>query len=134
MSTRSEKAVAYKMSGMNCAQSVALAFSDMVDMDEAQIAALTQTFGVGIGATMEGTCGAIVGANIMLGLIDQDDTRPNNMKKAKELLLRFKEQNKSVTCRDLKGIGTGVVLRECNDCVADAALFLEEILAAEGKL
>ncbi len=133
MSARSDKAVEYKRSGMNCAQSAALAFADMVDMDEAEIAAMTQTFGVGIGATMEGTCGAVVGANIMLGLIDKDDTRPNNMKKAKEMLLRFKEQNKAVTCRNLKGIDTGVVLRECNDCVADAVLFLEDILEAEGK-
>ncbi len=130
MSARSDKAVEYKKNGMNCAQSVALAFADLVDLDEKTIASMTQTFGVGIGATMEGTCGAIIGANVMLGLIRREDPRSENMKKAKKHLLRFQEQNKSVTCKELKGMGTGVVLRECNDCVADAVLFLEEILDA----
>ena len=31
-------------------------------------------------------------------------------------------------CKMLKGVGTGVVLRQCNGCVADAAEFLEEQL------
>ena len=31
-------------------------------------------------------------------------------------------------CKLLKGVGTKVVLRECTDCVADAAEFLEEEL------
>jgi bacterioferritin-associated ferredoxin len=31
----------------------------------------------------------------------------------------------------LKGVGTKVVLRECPDCVADAAEFLEEQLNQE---
>ncbi len=128
MSKRADKAVEYKVSGMNCAQAVALAFSDLVDMDEQTIAALTQTFGAGIGASMEGTCGAIVGANTMLGLIMNEDGRPANMKRAKKLILRFKEQNKATICKELKGIGTGVVLRDCNDCVRDAAEFLEDIL------
>ncbi len=30
--------------------------------------------------------------------------------------------------RELKGIGTGCPLRQCEDCVADAAEFLEEAL------
>ncbi len=128
MATRAEKAVEYKMSGMNCAQSVALAFSDLVDLDDETIAAMNQGFGVGIGASMEGTCGAIVGAINMLGLIMKNDPRPENMKRAKEIITKFMEQNKAVTCKDLKGIETGVVLRPCNDCVADAAKLLEEVL------
>ncbi len=128
MSTRADKAVEYKKSGMNCAQSVALAFSDLVDLDPETIAAMTQTFGVGIGASMEGTCGAIVGAGMMLGLIRKEAGRPENMKMARQLIMKFKEQNNSVVCKDLKGIETGKVLRPCNDCVADAAGFLEELL------
>ena len=31
-------------------------------------------------------------------------------------------------CRELKGIGTGIVLRPCRGCVEDAAEILEEIL------
>ncbi len=128
MATRAEIAVENKMNGMNCAQAVACAFADKVDIDKETLLALTQTFGVGIGATMEGTCGAIVGANVILGLAGKDDTRPVNMKKAGELLRTFQAQNGAVTCKELKGIGTGVVLRECNDCVADAANFLEKLI------
>ena len=43
----------------------------------------------------------------------------------------FEERNKSVTCKDLKGVETGVVLRSCPDCVRDAAEFLADILAEE---
>ncbi len=129
MSSRADKAVEYKMSGMNCAQSVALAFRDLVDVDEATLAAMTQGFGVGIGASMEGTCGAIVGAVNMLGLIRKADPRPENMKRAREIITKFKEQNKATICKDLKGVETGVVLRECNDCVRDAAEFLENMLS-----
>ncbi len=128
MSERAEQAVQNKKNGMNCAQAVACAFADKVDVDEETLLALTQTFGVGIGATMEGTCGAIVGANIILGLAGKDAGRPENMKKAGSLLREFQAQNQAVTCRELKGIGTGVVLRECNDCVRDAAEMLERYL------
>ena len=31
-------------------------------------------------------------------------------------------------CKQLKGVGTKIVLRECPDCVADAAEFLEKEL------
>ena len=53
------------------------------------------------------------------------------LKNAREIVSRFKERNKSVTCKDLKGVETGVVLRSCPDCVRDAAEFLEDILAEE---
>ncbi len=128
MSTRSERAVEYKKNGMNCAQSVALAFQDLTDLDETTVAALTQGFGVGIGASMEGTCGAIIGAVNMLGLIRKEDPRSENMKRAKRIISDFQKQNQSVICKELKGIGTGKVLRECNDCVKDAAELLEQVL------
>ncbi len=51
MSIRADKAVEYKKSGMNCAQSVALAYSDLTDLDPETIAAMTQTFGMEIGAS-----------------------------------------------------------------------------------
>ncbi len=128
MSTRAEKAVENKRNGMNCAQAVACAFADVVDVDTETLLAMTQTFGVGIGATMEGTCGAVVGANVILGLAGKDASRAENMKKAGSLLREFKAQNQSVICKELKGIGTGIVLRECNDCVKDAAEMLETYL------
>ncbi len=125
--TRAELAVENKRQGMNCAQAVACAFEDMVDVDQDTLLAMTQAFGVGIGATMEGTCGAIVGASMIIGFAEKEG-RPVAMQKAGNLLKEFKDQNKAVTCRELKGIDTGIVLRECNDCVKDAAEILDRYL------
>ncbi len=130
--TRAEMAVNNKMNGMNCAQAVASAFSDYAGVTEDNILAMTQALGVGIGATMEGTCGALTGASMILGLAGKEESRAENMKKAGSLIRKFKEQNSSVTCKELKGIETGVMLRSCNDCVKDAAEMLESILENNG--
>ena len=50
------------------------------------------------------------------------------MQSARRIISRFKEQNGTVICKELKGIADGVVRRECIDCVKDAALFLEDEL------
>ena len=92
------------------------------------MAAITQSLGVGIGATMEGTCGAITGASIVVGLHNKDKKASAAMKDAKSIVTKFKERNTEITCKALKGVGTGKVLRSCNDCVRDAAEFLEQIL------
>lgn len=80
---------------------------------------------------MEGTCGAIVGAGIILGLATQD--KEKSVKGMRQIMDKFKQRNGATQCKLLKGVGTGKVLRECPLCVADASEFLEEILEKEGK-
>ncbi len=80
---------------------------------------------------MEGTCGAIVGAGIILGLATQDKAK--SVKGMRQIMDKFKQRNGATQCKLLKGVGTGKVLRECPLCVADASEFLEEILEKEGK-
>ena len=136
MESRIEKAVQNKNNGYNCAQAVACSYCDIVGMDEETMYKVTEALGAGMGG-MEGTCGAISGACIVLGLKNSSGTpkmpqsKAVTLKKAREIVSRFKERNKSVTCKDLKGVETGVVLRSCPDCVRDAAEFLEDILAEE---
>ena len=77
-------------------------------------------FGGGMG-NMEGTCGALVGAGLVLGLVNKD-------KVMRQIMTKFQERNGATQCKLLKGVGTKVVLRECPNCVADAAEFLEEQL------
>jgi C_GCAxxG_C_C family probable redox protein len=125
MANRIEDAVNKKMSGYNCAQAVACAFKDYVDVSEDELKKITQGFAVGMG-TMEGSCGAIVGAAVILGLVN--DNPAKTFKDVKGIMSQFKESNGSVICKELKGIETGKVLRECNDCVGDAARMLQEIL------
>jgi len=75
---------------------------------------------------MEGTCGALVGAGITLGMFTKD--RAKSMKGMKQMMAQFQQRNGATQCKLLKGVGTKVVLRECPDCVADAAEFLEELI------
>jgi hypothetical protein len=52
-----------------------------------------------------------------------------------QIMNRFQERNGATQCKLLMGIDTGTPLRDCNDCVADASEFLEDILteAAAGQ-
>jgi len=125
---RIEKAVEYKHSGYNCAQAVAAAYADKTNMFMEDIFAITQGFGTGIGGSLEGNCGAISGACVIAGLMNKNGNRMETMKNSRKIITSFKEQNGSVICKELKGIGTGKVLRECDDCVRDAVKFLGEII------
>ena len=51
-----------------------------------------------------------------------------SMKQMRQIMTKFQERNGATQCKLLKGVGTKVVLRECPNCVADAAEFLEEQL------
>lgn len=127
MATRGELAVENKKTGINCAQAVAVTFADYTDLDKDVILSMTQAMGAGIGGTMDGTCGALTGAAMIIGLVEKEG-KAAATKKAGALMREFKEQNKSVTCKELKGMETGIVLRSCNDCVKDAADMLEKYL------
>ena len=134
----SEKAAAFHATKKyNCAQAVAMAFADKVDMSEDKLARISEAFGGGGGCQM-GTCGAICGAQMIIGLLDscgtdEGFTRPVTYKKSRERMERFNEKNGSVICKDLKGAETGKVLRDCRGCIIDAADILEEILKEEQK-
>ena len=52
------------------------------------------------------------------------------MQAARYIVNNFKQSNQTVTCKTLKGVDTGVMLRSCEDCVRDAAKFLEDMLQA----
>jgi len=123
METRKQIAVEKKRCGHNCAQAVLCTYADIAGIDEETTMHLAAPFGGGMG-NMEGTCGAIVGAGLVLGLANKEyPTR-----QMRQIMNKFQERNGATQCKMLKGVGTGKVLRECADCVADAAEFLEEQL------
>jgi len=122
MDTLIEEARRRKASGQyNCAQAVACTFAPAVGADPETVRAMAHAFGTGMGC-MEGTCGAIVGAGLILGLHHGDRARA--MQAMKRVVTAFDRRNGATVCRKLKGIDTGTPLRHCNDCVADAAEFL----------
>ena len=77
-------------------------------------------------AILHTTCGALVGSGLVLGLVNKDKVK--SMKQMRQIMTKFQERNGATQCKLLKGVGTKVVLRECPNCVADAAEFLEEQL------
>lgn len=124
MDTRKQIAAEKLQNGThNCAQAVISTYADLVGIDEETARNLGNAFGSGMG-TMEGTCGALVGAGIVLGLATKD--RSAARKGMRQIMTEFQQRNGATQCKMLKGVGTGVVLRECTGCVADAAEFLEE--------
>lgn len=125
MEQRVEEAVKRKQSGYNCAQAVACTYCDKLGIDEESMRHISQAFGIGMG-TLEGNCGAITGAGIVLGMLNKEQRK--TVQDIRAIMTEFKKRNGSVTCKDLKGIDSGVVLRECNDCVRDAVEFLEKQL------
>lgn len=126
LNQRAEQAIMFHKKGYNCAQAVACAFSDLTDVDETALFKMTEGLGLGMGG-MDGTCGAISAAALLSGLtrstghLDKPDSKADSYKVSKACLNDFKEQNGSVTCRDLKGVDTKKVLRSCDGCIEDAA-------------
>ena len=132
MESRKKIAIEKHDLGYNCAQSVALTYADLVDMAPEQLFKITEGFGLG-GGNMQGTCGAISGAIALIGLLnscgdlEHPSTKAQTYALGREILERFKAQNGSVLCHELKGVGTGKVLRSCPDCMMAACRRLEEL-------
>lgn len=129
--TKSEliaEAVALKDSGKyNCAQSVACAFAEEVGVSREEMEVVARSFGVGMGC-MEATCGAIIGAGIILGVASAN--RVQAMQSSAEILRAFQKRNGATICRQLEGVSSTPPrpLRACRLCVADAAEFLYDQL------
>ena len=78
MQSKVNEAAKRKNCGYNCAQAVACTYCDMAGIDEETAKNLTQGFAAGIGGSMEATCGAIIGAVSVLGMINKDAVKTND--------------------------------------------------------
>ena len=107
---------------MNCCQAVLVAFADKLGKDEDELLRLGSGFGAGMG-TMEGTCGALVGAIMVSSLLSGNGEAMAN---SRSIMPRFKELCGATICRDIKGIDTGKVLCSCEDCVRNATEVVAE--------
>ncbi|MCR5494129.1 MAG: C-GCAxxG-C-C family protein [Treponema sp.] len=121
---RAESAAQLKRTGQcNCCQAVVKVYAGDLSVDEESLLSLASGFAAGMGC-MEGTCGALVGAAMVCGLKSKGKAVPA---KTRKLLAKFKEMSGATICKDLKGGLTGKVLCECDDCVKNAVLALEEL-------
>jgi len=144
MSAKSEEAVERFRKGFNCSQAVLGSFSEQFGLDCDKASKVATGFGGGM--RMGGTCGAVTGAFMALGLkygnckAKDKDGKAKTYKIIEEFTKQFKTRNSSVACRELLGCdistpeGTkeakskGLFSSICPRMVQDAAEILEEML------
>lgn len=119
-----EYGVYLKHHGYNCAQSVVMALAEHYGYDYQDLLKAVSGFAVGMG-TMEATCGSLIGANVVAGIkCDGKGT----VAYSSQLLKRFEMKSKATICKVLKGIESGEVLCECDDCIRNAIEAYIEVL------
>ena len=110
MSVHSDKACDLFAGGLNCAQSVFVAFCDVTGMDKETALKISSSFGGGMGRLREvcGTCSAmfmIVGLLYGLGEGYTFEDKAEHDKRVQELAAQFKEVHNTIICRELlKGL------------------------------
>lgn len=101
-----EKARDLFLSGYNCAQAVAMAFSDVTGIDEKLSAKIASSFGGGIGRMRE-VCGALSGMYMVLGVLygydnaDENEGKKRLYSDVQALAEKFKAENGSIICREI---------------------------------
>jgi C_GCAxxG_C_C family probable redox protein len=143
---RGTQAAELFLQGYNCAQAVAVAFSDVTGLEEALSARMASAFGGGMGRMRE-VCGAVSGMLMVAGLLyGYDSPEADAHKKTlyalvQELAGKFREENGSIICREiLKNPPSDAnpsprtpeyyASRPCARMVYTAASLLEEYLNA----
>ena len=103
---KGELAESYFRNGYNCAQSVALAFCDEMDMKKDDAARLTIGFGGGIGRLRE-VCGTISGMAFVISAIYGESDKGSVYSMIQTVAKEFEQKNGSIVCRELLGLGSG---------------------------
>lgn len=109
--TKGEKAEQLFRQGYNCSQSVALAFTSELGIEETVLARMMSGFGGGFGRMRE-VCGCFSGmifvASMLYGYSDSQDYEGKKQlyQRVNHLAEMYKERNgsNSVICRDLLGL------------------------------
>lgn len=94
------------LQGYNCAQAVAVAFSDVTGLDQVLSAKLASSFGGGMGRLRE-VCGAVSGMLMVAGILyGYEEPEEGEVKKAHYTLVqtlagKFREEAGSIICREI---------------------------------
>ena len=105
-----DKACRLFTEGLNCAQAVFVAFSDITGFDERTAMRLSSSFGGGMGRMREvcGTCSAMfMIAGLLYGLDPgfDDKQKAEHYARIQELASAFKAEHETIVCRELlKGL------------------------------
>lgn len=107
MTERAKQAVANFTAGCNCAQSVLLAYADLLGLTPEQAAMISVGFGGGMGR-LRLHCGAFSAAVMLAGVLEGEDGakkehRPETYARVQEIHQQFLERNGTVSCAELLG-------------------------------
>jgi C_GCAxxG_C_C family probable redox protein len=145
MSHRDSATACFK-SGFNCSQAVLSAFAAELGLDREAGLRVAAAFGGGMGR-MGGTCGAVTGALMALGLkygqtVPEDkEAKERTYALAREFVARFQARHGSTICRELLGYDVSTpegmqAVREkglhdsvCVGLVGDSAEIVEQMLS-----
>lgn len=103
---RAERAAQLFLDGYNCAQAVAVAFSDLTGLSPELSAKMASSFGGGMGRMRE-VCGAVSGMLLVTSLLygydkpEDDQGKKELYKLVQSLAGQFREQRGSIICREL---------------------------------
>lgn len=148
---RVEKARGLFKAGYNCAQSVILAYNDLLGMDDRSAATLSAPFGGGMGRLRE-VCGAVSSMSMAAGILSPAPDPSNKEAKSANYALvqrfaeEFRAENGDIVCRNLLGFSQHKDApepsdrtpeyyrkRPCVEYVACAARIIGQYLTEQGK-
>ena len=128
-----EQALKYHKQGYNCYQAVLCSFREQTGLSEETAFKVAEGLGFGNSDSL-GTCGAVTGMALVIGMINSNahlekpDSKASTYKILRELNKKFREKNGSTICHALKGLDGGEVLRSCDGCIEDAVVLINEYL------
>ncbi len=144
---RGEIAERYFKEGHNCAESVALAFSDLTPLPGETLRQAVLPLGAGVGR-LRGICGAVSGVAVCVGLIFPEKSKSELYALVQEVARGVEAEFGSVVCRELlEGAGVKASAspqaeerthafyagRPCAAIVRRAAELFEAVLIRHGK-
>lgn len=95
-----EKAFELFEKGLNCSQSVVIAFKDIINIDEKELLKLSLPLGGGL-ARLRLTCGAASGLAVVMGLLLDSSEKAYVYDETRSLLEKVEKINGSLICKDL---------------------------------
>jgi C_GCAxxG_C_C family probable redox protein len=137
-----EEAVNRFKEGFSCSQAVFLTYGKHYGINENVAKTIARSFGGGMGRTCQ-TCGAVTGAYMVLGFINEGDNEKSSKEKTyahvQEFSRRFHELHGNVNCQQLLGCDLGTaegqdyfrsnnLNQRCTGFVKDSALILEKLI------
>lgn len=143
--SKGDKAIACFKEGFNCSQAVFSTYCEELGLDLETGLKVSCPLGGGMGR-LQGTCGAVSGAYLLLGLkygkyLKEDNpARDKTYAMVREFAKLFEERNGTTTCRDLLGLdfndtdpkeSAQQIQSTCPKLVRDAIEIFEELVFSD---